>query len=360
MLKETRISAYQFSILMMGFILASTMIIIPGSYALHYAWLAYIIALTAGILLFSCYYLLYTRHPNKTLVEINRLLLGKWLGTLVSILYIWYFIHLVALILRDFAEYVITISLPETPLWFIVLCYLLVTGYSVRSGLEVTSRASSLVVPLIFLFQIVIFLMVMPYFDWSNFKPFVDGCLNNIPKATFSVITFPYGETIVFLMILPYVKQQSKVKKSYLISLLLSGVLLLLGIIRDIAVIGPSGIERSIFPPHLTMQHIPYLNIEPLIGVIFFISGAAKISICFLGATIGISQLSHSENHRPFVLPVSTILLGLTIWLYKSAPEMLQWALDISPYYVIPFQFVFPFLLLIVSFIKKQLNKASG
>ncbi len=354
MLRETKISAYQFSILMMGFILASSMIIIPGSYALNHAWISYIIALAAGILLFSCYYLLYSQHPNKTLIEINCFLLGKWLGTLVSILYIWYFIHLAALILRNFAEYVVTISLPETPLWFITLCYVLVTGYSVRSGLEVTSRTASLVVPLIFIFQIAILFMVLPYFDLTNFKPILDEGIRHVPRAAFSVITFPYGETIVFLMIFPFVTQQKKLKKSYLISLLLSGLLLLLGIVRDIAVIGATGIEKTIFPPHLTIQHIPYFNIEPLIGVIFFISGATKISVCFLGATIGISQLSHAENHRPFVIPVSTILVGLTIWLYKSTPEMLDWASNVAPYYAIPFQLVIPLLLLIITYIKKH------
>lgn len=355
--KEAGISNYQFSILLMGFIMGSTMIIVPGSHALQDAWIAYILAWAGGMVLFSLYYLLYSLNPNHTLIEMNRNLLGKWLGGLISILYIWYFIHLAALILRNFGEYVLTISLPETPLWFIVLCYILVTGYSVRSGLAVTCRTAELVVPAIFIFQLIIFFILMPHFDWTNFKPFMQGGLSTIGNATFSVIAFPFGETVVFLMLFPYVKQQKKLKNTYLLSLLLSGSLLFLGIIRDIAVIGPGGIERSIFPPHLSIQYIPYLNIDTLIGVIFFASGGAKICICFLGATIGISQLSKTKDHRPFVIPVAVILVGLTIWLYQSAPEMLHWALNIWPIYSVPFQMIIPAALLIVSFFKRALGK---
>lgn len=354
MYKEARISSRQLSVLIMGFLLGSTIIIVPGSYAKQDAWLAYIVAWLGGILLFSCYYLLYRKYHGKTLVEINQLILGKWIGTLISILYIWYFIHLASLVLRNFGEYTLTVSLPETPLWFMMLCYVGVTAYSVRSGLEVTSRTAELIIPLIFIFLIIIFLVLIPYFDITNIKPIMaDGPLP-VLRASLSVLTFPFGESIAFLMLLPYLHSSGKVKKTYIFSFLLAGSLLLASVVRDLAVLGASEIQRSIFPPHYTIQQIPGLNLDPLIGVIFFISGGTKVCVCYLASTIGIAQLTNSNDHRPFVIPVGIILFGLSIWIYVSAPEMLNWAIELWPIYSLPFQIFIPLLLLLLSYFRKN------
>ena len=354
MSKQAQISSAQLSILIMGFILGSTIIIVPGSYAMQNAWIAYLIAWATGILLFSLYYMLFKRFKNKTLVEINQILLGKWLGNLVNILYIWYFIHLTALVLRNFGEYTLTVTLPETPLWFIMICYVFVAAYSVRSGIEVTARTAELIVPFIFIFQFIIFLFLIPYFDMSNLKPILDEGLMPVLKAAFSVITFPFGETVIFLMLLPYLHKRGNTKKTYLFSFVLAGLILLMGIVRDLAVIGASEIHRTLFPPHYTIQHIPGLNIDPLVGVFFFISGGTKICCTYLAATIGIAQITKSKDHRPFVIPVGVILIGLSIWIYESAPEMLAWAIDLWPIYSLPFQVIIPLLLLIISLFKKN------
>ncbi|AKL96831.1 spore germination protein KB [Clostridium aceticum] len=354
MVKQVQISPIQFSILLMGFILGSTVIMIPGSNALNDAWLAYLIGWLGGFVLFSIYLLLYQRHPNKTLIEIHQILLGKWMGNIVSLLYLWYFLHLGTLVLRNFGEYAITVNIPETPLWFMVLLYIIVIGYSVKSGLEVTSRTAELVVPFVFLFQIGITLLLIPHFDFANLRPFLGRGLSPVFSASFSVLTFPFGETVVFMMLFPYVNQQKKLKKTFIFSFLLAGALLLMGVFRDITILGETGIDRQIFPPHLAAKRIEFLNFDPLIGVMFFVGGGAKVCVCYLAVVMGLAQLTNSKDHRVFVYPIGIILTGLSLWIYDSTPQMLQWAVDIWPYYSIPFQIVLPVILLIISFLKSS------
>lgn len=362
MKKQVLISSFQFCILLVGFILGSTVILVPGSHANQNAWLAYIIGWLGGFLLFPIYIALYKRHPEKTLVEIHHLLLGKWLGNLVSILYIWYFLHLGSLVLRNFTEYTLTISLPETPLWFMTVLYTLVIAYSVKSGLEVTSRTAELIVPFIFLFQIGITLLLVPHMKFSNLLPFLEDGLKPILDASLSVLTFPFGETVVFLMLFPYLNDGKKLKRNFIISFLLAGGLLLIAVFREITILGELGIERKIFPPHLSTKKIEVLNFDPLIGVMFFITGATKICVCYLASVIGLAQLTKSNDHRVFVYPIGIILAGLSIWIYDSAPQMLTWAIDVWPYYSIPFQIIMPIILLCVSLIKgkKKSKKASS
>ncbi len=357
MLKQTQISSAQLSILIMGMLLGSTIIILPGSGAQENAWIAYTLAWLGGILLFGCYYTLYRRFKDKTLVEIHRILLGKWLGNLISVLYIWYFIHLAALVLRNFGDYIITVSLSDTPLRFIIICCVFATGYSTRSGIETTSRTAELILPLIYVFQIIIFLILIPHFDLSNLKPVFYQGMRPVLRAAFSVLAFPFGETVVMLMLLPYANKDTNIKRVYLFSFFVAGLILLLGIVRDLSVIGASEIEKTMFPPHYTIQHLTGLNLDPLIGVFFFMSGGTKICCCYLAASIGVAQLTGSKDHRPFVIPIGVILVGLSIWVYDSAPEMLAWSKDIWPYYSIPFQIVIPLLLLVLSSFKGTYSK---
>lgn len=350
--KQIQISSYQFTVLLIGFILGSTVIIVPGSQAGQAAWLAYILGWLGGFFLFFLYLTLYQRHPGKTLVEINQILLGKWVGNLLSIAYIWYFIHLGSLVLRNFGEYVVTVSLPETPLWFMIILSVLAVAYSVKSGLEVTSRTAELIVPFTFIFNLGVSMILIPYMEFKNLLPFLPNGITPVLRASLSVITFPFGETIVFLMIFPYVNKGKNIKKSFITGFILAGALLLVAIFRDIMVLGETGIERKIFPPHLATKRIPGLNLDPIIGVVFYITGGTKVCVCYLAAVMGIAQLTNSKDHRVFVYPIGVLIVGLSIWFYPNIAEMLRWAIEVWPFYSIPFQIIIPVMLLIISFLK--------
>jgi len=340
--------------LLVGFLLGSTIIIIPGSSAHQNAWIAYLLGWIGGFILFAVYLTLYKRHKGKTLVEINQILLGKKLGNVISILYIWYFIHLGTLVIRNFTEYTLTVNLPETPLWFITIMYMFIIAYSVKSGLEVTSRVAELIIPLIFIFQIGITLLLIPHMEALNLLPIMEYGIGPILESSLSVLTFPFGETVVFLMLFPYLNKHNELKKSFLNSFILGGALLLLAVLRDISVLGEAGIARKIFPPHIAAKRIEFTNLDSIIGVIFFISGGTKISICYLASAIGLAQLTKSKDHRIFVYPLAIIFISLSLWIYNNTPQMLQWAINVWPYYSIPFQIIIPTVLLFISMIRER------
>ncbi|ABR47488.1 spore germination protein [Alkaliphilus metalliredigens QYMF] len=354
MTKQVQISPIQLTILLMGFLFGTTVFIVSGFHAEQNAWIAFLLSWSGGILLFACYVLLSKKFPQKTLVEINKILLGNFLGSALSILYIWYFIHLGALILRNFGEYVVIAHMTETPLWFPIFLLLIISLYATKSGLEVTSRTAELVVPLIFLFQLILTLSLITEVDLSLLRPILQEGFPPVLRAAFSTLTFPFGETVVFLMIIPYLNKPTQLKKTYLSAFLIVGLILFITLIRDITILGPRGIERKIFAPHLVAKHVAFVDFDAVIGIMFFISSWTKLSVCYLGTTIGISQLTNSNNHRLFVYPVGIILMGLSIWIYDSASEMLSWAIDIWPLYSVPFQILFPLLLLLISFFKKD------
>jgi len=70
-------------------------------------------------------------------------------------------------------------------------------------------------------------------------------------------------------------------------------------------------------------------------------------------AVMGIAQLFNLGDFKPFVGPTAAMIIALSIWLYDSLFEMIQFT-EIWPYYSLPFQIVIPLLLLIISWIKQK------
>ncbi|MCF6230713.1 MAG: hypothetical protein L3J62_07985, partial [Gammaproteobacteria bacterium] len=105
---------------------------------------------------------------------------------------------------------------------------------------------------------------------------------------------------------------------------------------------------------YTSMKMVPGVDIEALIATNLLIGSGIKLCVCTYAASMGISQLFKVKDYKPFVIPVSVIGIALTIWIFDSLLVKNNWQADIYPYYAIPFQFVFPLLLLITSFIKKK------
>jgi spore germination protein KB len=260
-------------------------------------------------------------------------------------------------VLRNYGEFSVTTAYTETPLLFIIMCFCVVVILSVRAGIEVMGRISEIFIFLLTIVFLFVFIALTKQFDIENLKPFMPQGMKPILKTAFATLTFPFGETVVFLMIFPYVNKQKKIFKASLLSLTLVGVLLLSTIIRNIMVIGADMVSRDIFPSHIVFRLIPGIDVDPLLDINLIITGMIKVGICLYGATTGITELFNLDEYKPFVIPISALCVSLSIWVYRSLMEMLQWATSVWPYYSIPFQIVIPLILLLISLIKNKKQK---
>ena len=69
--------------------------------------------------------------------------MGKVLGSIIAVLYIWYFIHLASLVFRDFGEFICTVTFPETPMTVLISIFALGVVYGVNGGVEVMEEWAS-------------------------------------------------------------------------------------------------------------------------------------------------------------------------------------------------------------------------
>lgn len=353
---KIKISQYQLVTLLTGFMIGSSIILNPAVSAKQDCWLGFLLGWAGGYILIGIYTYIAILNPSKNLVKILKENFGNVFGSIISILYIWYFIHLAALVLRNFGEFIISVTFPETPILFDIVSLSVVILYAVKKGIEVLARYSEVYIGVLVLILLIIFFLVLHEFDWSNFKPVLSRGMSPVFKAGFSTLSFPFGETVIFLMIFPYLNKQQNMFKINYISVTFVGVLLISSIIRNLLVLGTDMMMRDVFPSHMVISQI-HINLDPFLDIIFVMGGIVKVGICLYAASVGIKEIFNLEDYSPFVIPITAFTISLSIWVYSNAIEMITWAVEIWPYYSIPFQIVIPIVLLLVSYIKKKKTK---
>lgn len=360
----TKISVYQLFASMVLLGLGSSVLFFLTPDAKQDAWLAVLIFITAGILLQLLYTELYYQYPNDTIVTYLPKIFGKFIGSILSILYILYFTYIAGRVVRDFSELILIVSLPDMSLPVIAIIFVVIFVYGAFSGIENISRAAQLILP-IFIFTTIIswiLLYATPYtVKFHNLKPILENGITSIIKDSWLLITFPYGETVLFTMLYSSVNESSKVRKASLLAVIFLGIVLSLNTIMFLVTLGVTSASKSLFPLFETMRLITlgFLDrLDILIIIIMIIGGFFKVSLFTYGAMLGTAQLIKLKSPQSLAIPFGIAIVICSIFIAKNYPQHIMIGLKWTPLYIhLPLQVVVPTLALLVHYLKKYKKK---
>jgi spore germination protein KB len=140
--EKAKISAIQLFVLMFMFDMGTALVISYGIDAKKDAWLAILIGMCIGIILFFIYYFLFRQYPNLPLTGYVREIFGKYLGWVIGLLYILYFLYTTTHNIRSFGELLLSSTMPETPLLALIILFVLGICYVLYLGIEVLGRTA--------------------------------------------------------------------------------------------------------------------------------------------------------------------------------------------------------------------------
>ncbi|OPJ55381.1 GerAB/ArcD/ProY family transporter [Alkalithermobacter paradoxus] len=359
MIRDTKLSPSQLMFLVIAFLFGDYTIVMPSRAAGQDMWISFIIAAIVGTILITIYLYISVLNPGKTLIEILKEHFGKVIGSIIGLCYIWYFMHLAALITRTASEYMVTVNYPETPISFINILFILVLAYGLRKGIEVIARASQIFVPTLITLVILTIGLLIVEFDIKNLQPILGDGIQPVINTFYSSVTFPFGEAIVFLMIFPSLNKKESIFKSTYSGIFIVSLVMLAIMLRDLMVLGPDVLGIHIFPPHTSSSLIPRVVLEPIISINLLFGGGGAIIICMYAVVTGIAQVFNLSDYKILVLPISLMVISLASWLYTSYTELTTIAAEIHLYYAMPFQIIIPIILLIISIIKNKKTQGS-
>ncbi|QVY62235.1 GerAB/ArcD/ProY family transporter [Cytobacillus gottheilii] len=355
-----KISIYEFMLLIILYEVGTAIVVIIGAEAKQDAWLAVIIATALGLILFYIYYRSYLM-KNGSFYELLLHCLGKKIGTVTIAAYTVYFIYLTSRVLRDFNEVLLTVVLPNTPIEFSSILFMGVVSYVLYLGFEVFSRTTVIFAPylFLFLFAFAIFLIINSSVDLSNLQPVLSEGFKPVLKSIFpSLLTFPFGELIVFTIIFPQVVDADKSFKPMALAILTAGILITCTVIINISVLRESGYLRTNFPLLTTAREISIADfierLDPFVVFIVMLGVFVKVSVYLYCALKGMEAI-YKKPYRYFSFPIAMIAATSSVVIAFSLNEHLKEGLEIVPLYLhVPMQILIPMLIFVILLMKSR------
>ncbi|MCJ8013728.1 endospore germination permease [Paenibacillus sp. KQZ6P-2] len=338
MLEKGRLSTRQFTVLIFLSCIGDMILIYPSaisSMSRQDAWISSLLGLLGGLLVLWLMLHVSQLHPDKTLVEAIQLIFGKWLGSIVNLWYLFYFFMLCSYLVREVGDFLTTQIFLNTPLKIIYLLFILLMVYALHAGLESIGRSSEILLPIFLLVAMIFIFCLLPQSKPENLKPFLEnGAIPVLYGAYFASI-YPFGELIVLLMVIPYVKREQKIKKDIIIVALGAGLLLSLIILVSLLVLGVDMTINNTYPTYFLAQKINIGNflqrIESTMAVAWLISTFSKAVICYYAFTMGVAQLTGLSNQKILYFPAAIMLFGMAD---LAAPDVLYYLKHIVPYWM--------------------------
>ncbi|MBT2722718.1 GerAB/ArcD/ProY family transporter [Bacillus sp. ISL-46] len=361
-MEKAKVSAFQLFAMMFLFELGSALVVSYGITAKKDAWLAILLGLCGGIVLFFIYYFLFRQYPNLPLTGYARKIFGKYVGWIIGLLYVVFLLYDAARDLRDFGDLLLSSTLTETPLLAINILLVLAICYVLYLGIEVVARTAEVFVIIMIVIGFTGNLLV--YFSGNveihNLQPFLENGWKPILTTAFPLTTFfPFGEMIVFTMLLPYLNRPEVAKKVWLSAVISSGLILSYTTSLNIAVLSVEEVERSTFPLLSTIGKVNLMEflqrLDALVVFTLLINMFFKISILFYGAVIGIVDLFNLKNHQQIVLPAGIILIFLSMAIASNFAEHIEEGQKTAQYYFFPLiMVILPLFMLVVAMIRNR------
>jgi spore germination protein KB len=359
-----KISGKQAVSIMILFAMGSSIVTGGSLKAEQDSWLSIIIGAVMSIPIVLIYARINKLEPDKDLFDLSYMVLGKLGGAIVTFLFSAYAIILGILVIRNFTEYIHVVSFPETPQIVVAISIGLIMYFTVKKGIEVLGRGNVFIMPIAMFVVILLILSSTQNMDLDNIKPILYDNLKPVLAGAYSVLVFPFAETVLFITVFSSVDTKENPAKLYVKAILFSGLLLFALVLGNTLVLGFPLVKSLYFPTYTNAGIIEvgkfFSRVEVLVSGNFIVFGLVKATVCLYVGCRGIAKLFNISDHKKVAAPISLLMMISSVYIFKNTMQMFK-AAEIYSYSAPFFQIVIPLLILISLQIKlKKQRTAEG
>ena len=324
----------------------------------HDAWIS---VLMSGVLLaaaITVMVLLLKNYDSADLYGIHKDLFGKWIGGLLSFVYIGYMLTIAYLIIMHYTEMVQAWVFPQMPTWVLSGLLIFLTVYAVLGGIRVLVGVSFMTFVLAFW---LLFVMYAPikYMDFTHFFPMWNHSIKElwmgVYKTSFSVIGFE-----LLLFVYPFVKDKNKVLKYTLFGTAYTIFLYFVVTFVAIGFFSEMTLEKTIWPvlSMFKIVRIPNLERFEFIAVSYWMFVILpNVCLYFWAATRGMKRVFGLKQKKS--ISMFAALLWISSFFIDQRIEMNTFTDKVGTvsFYL---TFVYPVFLLAMVLTKKIFKKNKG
>lgn len=364
MLDNSLIAMRQFKILVILVTIGDAIMIlpsIPADEAMQDAWIATLLAILFGLLIVYLFTAVGNTFPKVSFVDYITQTFGKWIGSVVIIFFLCYLLLSISAHIRQIGNFTILHMLQETPIEAVHFIILSLIVYAARLGIETIARTSEIFFFWFVFFLFLLLLAVAPNINGDQILPMLPNGFKPVIRGSLASTTFMFAELVVFLVIFPFVIDQQKIRRDFMIAALIGGLVITVLTIFCILVLGPGITSRNIYPVYTLARKINvgdfFQRVEVIFTVIWMMTAYMKITLYFYAFNVSLAQLLKLKNYRILTLPtafiaftIAMMVAGNTIYFY----EMIRFY---WPFYDLTVGVLIPIMLLLVYKWRQKLKK---
>lgn len=362
MLEKGKISPRQSCQLLIMALIATAILLVPSITTQQLeqdAWLAVLLGTLWGLVTLFAVYQLGLKYPNQTIYEYAQTLLGRWPGKIVGLVYVWSFLRVTAIVIREFGDFMTTSFMPNTPISVFSISLIFLAIWAVFAGLEILARMNEFIIILVISSLIFIMLLSLDNWDLANLQPMFTADLLAVVKTSFIPEVWAV-DTITLSVIIPFLTRPKQALVAGAFAAFFANGLLAAGIIAALATFGPFLLQITRFP---ILTFVRVINIgkklsrfEVLVMVVWVAGVFIKTTLYLYCACLGLAQITDLKEIRPVVLPLGVIVI---VWSFSMFNNIAELELSMSTPSARPILIYLgvPLLLLLVSWFKEKLQK---
>jgi len=356
-IEKGKIECRQLLFLVAGFVQGSVLLIdFTVGITEHQTWMVILAAIAISTPLVLSYAALGKRFHGMSYIRINDMVYGRFVGKFLSIYYIFFLMMTLSFNIRDVGELYVTFLMPDTPFIFLLVFFAATCAYAVSRGIEALARVSHLFVISGAFVIISTFILLIDQMDFSNFLPVFELPFIRIFQGIHIVSAIPFGEAIVFLMIIGCLnnKAEHAVKNTFF-GLLIGAANILVVAVRNTAVLGKT---QTIWTS-TSFQSIRLIDIGTVLTRMDFLIGIAqtvqiffKCCLFFYALSTAVADLLGLNSYRPLILPLAAIEVLIAATVFQSPVDHAVITQNAGIIYSAPLLYVIPPMTLLIAKIR--------
>ncbi|MHB9146384.1 MAG: GerAB/ArcD/ProY family transporter [Symbiobacteriia bacterium] len=319
-MKREQIGTAEATFLMVAILSAKAFLTMPRYMMLDgatAAWLEVILTGLVGALGWAAIVLFMRRFPGRSLIQAVEEILGPYLALPVQLLYVGTFLWVTAVVVRQFAESVLAVIMPVTPISVIITTLLGAAAYACYLGIEAVARAARYFIPIIFTLVVLLMLLVLPAGARLNrLFPLLGPGLGPllwraVPRSSL------YLELLLLPILAPSLKEPGKMARIGYQSIVWTALLWLMVVLAfELVFPFPAGTSNPF--PLLALARLIHIGrfiqrVESFFIFAWIFAAAAKLSASLLAAMLAYAQSFRLRTYRPLAFPFAVLATALAL-----------------------------------------------
>ncbi|MDD4376409.1 MAG: GerAB/ArcD/ProY family transporter [Clostridia bacterium] len=289
------------------------------------AWLVIIPALILGIIYMFVWNDIFKKHNKKCYLEIIDEMTGKFVGAIIRIIYFIWITLLVAYYLRMYAERILTSTMPNVHIIYILASMTIVLIIILKNDIVTLAKMGEIFFYLLGAMFIIYNLLILPEIHITNLLPVTLNDTVPILKGSMSIITLLSYLSVIFIFN-DDIEHNGNFKKLSLSTLATILIFSFLIIVMPILVFGASVANKLPLPFFATMMQINLFDVIERIEsgiIVFWMVSEFTLMAVFIYSVMHIIKNSFKiKNVRVLVTPYVFMIFFLALVLANSTLEL--------------------------------------